>query len=112
VGARFPDDITMLLLGKGVEDASRRYGLQLLKQDRYYIYLLITPRTPEDRAEFKRARLTLSKATFLPRQLWIEEANGDETTWDILRIDTGARLSGDEFAVRVPAGWRMEAMPK
>jgi TIGR03009 family protein len=109
---RIDDNLATVLLGTDARAMKRRYELQLVKEDAYYLYMLITPRTPPDLAEFVRARLVLRKDSFRPRQLWFEEPNGNQTTWDILRIDTGVRLRADDFAVQVPAGWRMEALPK
>jgi TIGR03009 family protein len=96
------------LFGGKVEEISRRYSLKLVKEDRWYIYVDIIPRQPDDRTDFIRARLVLSKETFLMRQLWLEQSNGNESTWDIPRMQSGALLDRRLFdAPKPPVGWRV-----
>lgn len=96
------------LFGMRAAEAKRRYDLRLAKEDTYYVYVDVTPRFPNDKAEFQRARLILSKETYLPRQLWFESANGDEVLWDIPRLQSGARLDRRLFdKPEPPRDWRM-----
>ena len=90
------------------EEAKRRYVLNLAREDRYYIYVDVTPRFPADRADFQRARLVLNKDNFLPRQLWFEHPNGNEVTWDIPALKTGVPLDRRAFdAPRPPKDWKL-----
>ena len=58
---------------------------------------------------FSRARLVLYKATFLPAQLWFEQPNGDEITWEFKKVDTKTELRATEFSPPPkPTGWQME----
>jgi len=102
------DNFLGFLFGMRAEEAKRRYQLQLAREDRYYIYVDITPRFPADRADFQRARLVLNKDNFLPRQLWFEHPNGNDVTWDIPALKTGVVLDRRAFdAPRPPAGWKL-----
>jgi len=61
-----------------------------------------------DKAEFARARLVINRATYMPRELWFEEPNGNESKWDFPRVQSNAALPATEFATpATPAGWRM-----
>jgi len=58
--------------------------------DKWYHYVRIIPKSAADRADFTEARLVLSASTFLPRQLWFQQPNGNEVTWDFPKVDNGA----------------------
>jgi TIGR03009 family protein len=101
------------LLGMKAEEAQRRYELKLAKEDQFYIYVDIAPRFPNDKAEFQRARIVLNKDSFLPRQLWFENPNNSEVTWDIPRVQTGVALKREVFdAPRAPDGWKLVPVPR
>lgn len=101
------------LFGMKAEECKRRYELKLAKEDQWYVYLEITPRFAADKADFQRARLVLTKANYLPRQLWFEQPNGNEVTWDIPKSVPGAQVNRLEFtAPNVPQGWQMVRVPK
>src|SRR5262249_50785153 len=90
----------------------QRYELRLAKEDKYWVYVDIQPRSARDRADFQRARIVLSRETFLPRQLWFEHPNGNEVLWDIPRIQTGANVNRADFEEpRLPTGWRLSRVP-
>jgi TIGR03009 family protein len=103
------DNFLSFLFGMKAEEAKRRYDLKLVKEDAYYLYVEILPRTPADKVDFQRARLVLNKKTFLPRQLAFEQPNGNQILWDIPRIVNGAQVSRAEFErPEVPSGWNMK----
>jgi TIGR03009 family protein len=106
------------LLGMTAEEAKRRYHFTLAKEDEHYVYLDFTPGpvTTKHRflwwwvedALFRRGRLVLSKGTFLTRQVWYEQANGDTVTWDLSNVVTDLPLVEQEFTiVDVPQGWKL-----
>lgn len=102
------DSIMSFLFGMKASEARRRYELKLFKEDTWYIYVDITPRSPEDRRDFQRARVVLNKGTFMPRQLWFEHPNGNEVTWDIPTIRSGVELKRANFdKPEVPPGWKL-----
>jgi TIGR03009 family protein len=99
-----------LLFGMKAEDVKRRYELKLAKEDTYYIYVDIAPRSPADKADFQRARLVLNKSNYLPRQLWFEHANRSEVMWDIPNLNVGMALDRRAFdAPKAPPGWKVVA---
>jgi hypothetical protein len=101
----------MFLLGKNLEEARRRFEFQLAKEDEWYVYLDVKPRTREDEATFLRIRVVLHKDNYLPRQVWFEEPNRNTVTWDILRIDTTVPLKQEQFEnPSLPPGWSMKMM--
>ncbi len=106
------NNLMALLFGMKAGEAKARYDLRLFKEDQYYVYVDILPRDPRDRADFQRARLVLNKDNYLPRRLWFEHPNGDETTWDIPRLLNGAQLDRRLFdAPQEPPGWRKVVVP-
>src|SRR5262249_36785955 len=85
------DNFLSFLFGMKAEEAKRRYDLRVVKEDQWYIYVEVQPRSPADKADFQKARLVLNKDNFLPRQLWFEQPNGDEVTWDLPRVQSGVQ---------------------
>jgi TIGR03009 family protein len=107
------DNFLSFIFGMRAEEARRRYELRLVKEDQWYFYIEIQPRTPADRADFQRARLVLNRPTFLPRELWFEQPNGNEVKWDIQRLEANAPLNRSEFtAPAVPQGWNLVRVPR
>jgi TIGR03009 family protein len=110
-----PEDSSFLsfLFGMKAEEAKRRYQLTLDREDQHYYYVMVLPRFPEDKADFQKARLVLAKQSFLPRELWFVQPNGDEVRWDIPRIDNGAKLNPNDFTnPQTPPGWTMQQVPR
>jgi TIGR03009 family protein len=106
------DNFLSFLFGMKAEEAKRRYDLALIKEDKWWIYVKILPRSPIDKADFQEARLVLSNQTFLPRELRFKDVNGDENTWDIPKVQSGVRLNRTDFtAPKLPPGWKMERVP-
>lgn len=102
------NNLMSLLFGMKAEDAKRRYELKLDHEDKYYIYVDITPRSPADKADFQRARLVLNKSNYLPRQLWFEHANRSEVMWDIPNLQVGMALDRRAFdPPQAPKGWKL-----
>jgi TIGR03009 family protein len=102
------DNLLSLLFGMKADEAKRRYSLKLAKEDQYYIYVDIAPRSAADRSDFQRARLVLNKTSFMPRQLWFEHANGNEVMWDIPNLRTDVKLDRKVFdAPKTPPGWKL-----
>jgi TIGR03009 family protein len=107
------DSFLSFLFGMKAEEARRRYDLNLTKEDQWYVYVEIVPRTKEDKTAFLKARLVLHKDTFLPAQLWFVQANNDEVVWNIPQIQNKANLDPRRFeAPEIPAGWKTVTVPK
>jgi TIGR03009 family protein len=102
------DNFMSFMFGMKAEEAKKRYVLTLAKEDKWWIYMDVAPRSAADKAEFARARLVLSRETFLPRQLWFEHANGNEIQWDIPKLENGASIDRRVFdAPKPPPGWKL-----
>jgi TIGR03009 family protein len=113
------DNLLAFLFGKKAAEAKNRYEITLLtpgpndkvlqESMKYYHFIMIKPKTAADRADFARARLVLSNTTYLPRQLWFEQPDGNEVTWDFLKLDVKTEVKLTEFAApATPAGWKLE----
>jgi TIGR03009 family protein len=107
------DNFLSFLFGVSAEEARKRYTLTLCKEDQWYIYIDLAPRSATDRADFTRARVVLSRSSYLPRQLWFEQSNGNEVTWDIPRVQTGVTLDRRAFeAPKLPPEWKLVPSPR
>jgi TIGR03009 family protein len=106
------DNFLAFLLGMKAEDAKQRYELTLLQpppNDKWYYYIMIKPKTAADKNDFARARLVLNRTTFMPRQLWFEQPNKNEITWDFLKLDIKTVLKRTDFAPPQPEkGWELK----
>ncbi|HEX3314303.1 MAG TPA: TIGR03009 domain-containing protein [Gemmataceae bacterium] len=103
-----------LVCGMKAVDVKKRFEIQLRGEDPNYFYLEISPRTAGDKANFVKIRLTLTRATYLPRQLWWQQPNQDEVLFDLPRVDARANhLRPGDFASPQPPppGWRI-ALPQ
>jgi TIGR03009 family protein len=101
------------LLNTKPEETKRRYNLKFTEgkeNDPSYIYIDIQPRAHIDKGDFEVARIVLHKITHLPRQYWFRHPNGDETTWDVEKIETGVKLTADDLKPTVPKGWRLQKL--
>jgi TIGR03009 family protein len=114
------ETLESMLLGIKALDAKKRYDLKLLDdptpppagQPPYYYYIQVLPKDEQDKAEFSRARLVLTASTFLPRQIWFEAANGNETTWDFPKLATNLKIEAGEFEQPIPPkGWELRKIP-
>ncbi len=91
----------------------KRYDLTLTRpDDANYVYFEIKPKSTVDKAEFQRARLVLYKRDYLPAQLWFEEPNGNQHTWELTKVrgnDPGVTAK-DFVAPEKPTGWELKEM--
>jgi hypothetical protein len=50
---------------------------------------------------------------YMPRELWFEEPNGNESKWDFPQVRVNGPLAATDFATPpTPSGWRMVTMPQ
>lgn len=107
------DSFLSFLFGMKAEEAKRRYDMTLVKEDQWYFYLEIVPKLPADKADFQRARMVLNNKTFLPRELWFEQPNGNETKWDIPELSSSAKLTKNDFTPPTPPkDWNVVRVPR
>jgi TIGR03009 family protein len=106
------ENFLTFLFGMKAADAKKRYDMAYVpdaKGQKWYHYIRILPRTPQDKADFTEARLTLTASDHMPRQLWYHQPNGNEITWDFPKVTVNAHIPLTEFAApAVPKDWRME----
>ncbi len=107
------DGFLSFLFGMKAEEAKRRYDLKLVKEDQWWIYLEIIPRLPADKADFQKARLVLSASTFLPRELWFQQPNGNEVKWDMPQLQANVQLNEKDFTPpSPPTDWNVQRVPR
>ena len=111
--AETENNLMALLFGMKVANAKARYDIQLKGEDNFYFYLEIVPKLEKDKADFAKARLTLVRKTYLPAQLWFQQANQDEVTWDLSRVNPEANhLRPADFASpQTPKDWKLVRVP-
>jgi TIGR03009 family protein len=103
------ENFASMLFGMKAAEAKRRYDLQFTKEDQYYYYIQVLPRDNRDKADFSRARLVLTKTTNMPRQIWFEMPNGNETTWEFTKMQPNVTLRSSDFDQPTPpANWKIK----
>jgi TIGR03009 family protein len=110
------DNVLALLFGMKAAQAKDRYDMKWIpdaqNNNKFYHYLQILPKSPQDKADFTEARLVLTSNAFLPRQVWYHQPNGNEITWDFEKVDVTTQIPLTTFAPpqKLDPGWRMERM--
>jgi RNA polymerase sigma factor (sigma-70 family) len=101
------EGLFLVYLSPDVRRLTARYNVKFVREDRWYTYLELQPRTNENRAGFTRMRIVLLRANHALRQLWMEHANGNEATVDYLRSSTAPEGLTREAILRgLPTGWK------
>jgi TIGR03009 family protein len=116
-GGAFQNNFMSFVFGMSAKEAKQRYDLNLSKDisadNPHYIYIDVRPRFEADKKEFTRAQLVLFSQTMLPRRLWFEHPNFDQTTWDITQIDTTTKVRPVDFTPpEPPEGWQKVRVPR
>ena len=106
------DSFLQFLMGMKAADALKRYQLSLLpgtpQTEKWYWYIRVMPREKRDQADFTQARLVLFKSNYMLAQIWYEQPNGNETTWDCTKVETRVQLQPQEFQrPAAPPGWQL-----
>jgi TIGR03009 family protein len=101
------------LFGMGSEQAKARYQMVHVTPnppDKYYHYILIKPKTDQDKSDFVEARLSLYRSNNLPAQIWYLQPNKNEITWSFkdVQIDRQGGIPLQYFQPDEPKGWRVE----
>jgi TIGR03009 family protein len=109
-GGNLGDDNLILGFLKGLKAvaAKQRFDLVLAKEDEWYSYVKITPKTDGDRQDFTTSRLVVCRKnpniegegdpTMLPRQISYTAPNGREVVYDFDKIQPNAKLTKETFA--------------
>ena len=108
------ENIIALLTGMTSAAAQQRYTMKWVPDktdnNKFYHYIQIFPKTPQDKADFTEARLVLWSKSFLPRQIWYHEPNGNTKTWDFEITPNDPKVTATTFAPpqALEKGWRVE----
>ncbi|MGL6072763.1 MAG: TIGR03009 domain-containing protein [Fimbriiglobus sp.] len=120
--------ILMLDILSGTMTAAQvleRFDISILKQDEFYVYLDLKPKTKEDLEDFELMTLVLFTyrpdlekkniyhPPYLPRQVVIRGNNGQEiTNWDFPKPIKNSDQIKPEYFVKapVPAGWATQVV--
>jgi hypothetical protein len=99
--------------GLPAAELKKRYKLRLTKEDKYYAYLEMQPRTDDARAEMTSGQLVLNQQTHQMRRLWLETVNLTEVTLDFAQVEVNADppLSKARFFRGLPRGWDEDRAP-
>jgi TIGR03009 family protein len=106
------DNFLQFLFGMKAAEAKERYHMIYVPApatDKWYHYLRILAKQPQDKADFSEARLVLMADTFLPRQLWYQQPNGNEITWDFPKVERNVNIPLSLFDAprQLPPDWQM-----
>jgi TIGR03009 family protein len=107
------DNLLGFLFGMTAKQATERYKLKLVKEDKDYVYVEVLPVRATDKVDFEMARICLDRDTFLPRQLWFRQANGDEVVWDLPSVSKNVKIDRKYFEKpELPKGWTFDEIKK
>ncbi len=100
------------LFGMGAAQAKARYEMEIKVPNdataAYYHYILVKPRTPQDKTDFTEARLSLLRSNKLPAQIWYHQANGNEITWNFSKMQIDVQIPKTYFEPEFPKGWEVQ----
>jgi hypothetical protein len=70
-----------------VRELKSHFDIRLAKEDRWYFYLVLFPRTEMANLYCKRMHVVLTRDNYQTRQLWWFHWDGNEVTIDFTRTD-------------------------
>jgi TIGR03009 family protein len=112
-GAATDDNLLSFLFGMSAKQAMERYKLKFVKEDKDYVYVEVLPLRAEDKVDFEVARICLDRDTYLPRQLWFHQNNGDEVLWDLPTTTKNVKIDRKHFEKpELPKGWTFDEIKK
>jgi hypothetical protein len=95
--------ITGHFIGLPIEDAKTLFHIRLEQEDKDWIYLTLFPRTSSLKASYSRMRVVLDRKTKRIRQIWHEQPNGSEVTFDFeIPIEEKVPISKDSLLQDFP----------
>jgi len=110
------DNFFDFLFGMKAKEVKDRYQMVYVpaQDNNVWHYVRILPKAAADKAEFSEARLVLSATTFLPRQLWFQQPNGSEVTWDLPKVISNPEdVRATDFGQpALPNGWQFVRAPR
>ena len=110
--------ILAFLRSMKVEVARKRFEMALTKEDAWYAYIYISPKTDADKQEFSAAQLTVwiknpnpqnqPNIAMLPAGLWYRQPNGKEVTYLFSDMQPNGKLDKDSFVPRQITGYEVK----
>jgi TIGR03009 family protein len=96
-----------------------RYQITLFKEDEFYLYLDLRPKSAADRQEFEQIQIALlgpnvkpPNTPYAPAQLYILKPNGDSETWTFKKTQWNVPgVSENAFQLVEIPGWQLKSMP-
>ena len=108
-GQAMDGSVLELLFNIKAEEVKKRYAISLGQEDQNYIYIYIQAVTPDDKANFVKARLALRKDNFILRELWFVDGTGNEVQWTIANVKINGPMDVADFGPpSVPRDWTIE----
>jgi hypothetical protein len=122
---KYPDKGGDFLLGTCLEGGSRQYlrvplremeancDLRLTKEDKNWIYLEFTPRSPEYMVGIMRYVVVLDAQTYQIRMLWHQRVDDNRVQVDIEKRDTKPNppITSESIRKGLPTDWKQEKIP-
>ena len=99
------------LFGMSAAEAQNRYEMKHVvtnPPDKHYHYILIRPKTAQDKSDFTEARLSLLRTNNLPAQIWYLQPNKNEITWNFKNMQLDVQIPLTWFQPDEPKGWKTE----
>lgn len=97
------------LFGLNSAEAKSRFGLRMEQEDKDWAWIEITPRTPEDRQNFRLVKIVLNKATYLPGAILVVEPIGNQYKYEITLMEPNPKPPVPPKEVqplRAPQDWQ------
>ncbi len=67
------------LFNMKAQQAEARYEMKLVKEDQQYYYVLVRPKLPADKEEFRTAQIVLDKKWLLPVRIYLTSPDNKST---------------------------------
>ncbi len=113
--------VLVLLRGVKANDLEKRFDLQLQRATEWYAYLMILPKTDDDKQDFAAAQITFwlknpnpegqPDLTMTPVRIWHRSPNGREMTYVFKDMQLNAKLKRVDFAPGEIEGFRRKSVP-
>jgi outer membrane lipoprotein-sorting protein len=105
-------------LGPAPGNIGSQFNVSLQKEDDYYLYLLLVPRTPEPTVfpfsigAVNWVSIALEKKTFFVRQVVSEQGNGTKNTCLVKRVQVNVTppITAELVSRDLPKGFRVETL--
>jgi len=123
ISVNFP--VFAVLRGMKADDVKKRFNLVLQEPKdsnaKWYAYLMIVPKTEDDKQKFVAAQLTLwlknpnaqgePDLTMTPARFWYRKVNGAEVTYLFKNMQPNAKLKPADFTPGDVEGYQRKEVP-